>query len=119
MSYIYINSFDQKAHSKFHASMYQLVQRVVIELQNLKATWKMLNNIMGRNKQNHNDSSVIINDNEVTDYQLIANKFNEYFSTVAEKLMEKIPHTNENPLKYLENQSKSSLFLSATSPSEI
>ena len=33
--------------------------------QNLKATWKMLNNIMGRNKQNHNDSSVIINDNEV------------------------------------------------------
>ena len=33
--------------------------------------------------------------------------------------MEKIPHTNQNPLKYLENQSKSSLFLSATSPWEI
>ena len=79
----------------------------------------MLNNIMVRNKQNHNDSSVIINDNEVTDYQVIANKFNEYFSTVAEKLMEKIPYTNQNPLKYLENQPKSSLFLSATSPWEI
>ena len=38
----------------------------------------MLNNIIGRNKQNHNDSSVIINDNEVTDYQFIANKFNKY-----------------------------------------
>ena len=79
----------------------------------------MLNNIMGRNKQNHNDSSVIINGNEVTDYQVIANKFNEYFSTVAEKLIEKIPHTNQNPLKYLKNQPKSSLFLSATSPWEI
>ena len=79
----------------------------------------MLNNIMGRNKQNHNDSSVIINGNEVTDYQVIANKFNEYFSTVAEKLIEKIPHTNQNPLKYLENQPKSSLFLSAASPWEI
>ena len=79
----------------------------------------MLNNIMGRNKQNHNDSSVIANDNEVTDYQLIANKFNEYFSTVAEKLMEKIPHINQNPLKYLENKPKSSLFLSAASPWEI
>ena len=74
---------------------------------------------MGRNKQNHNDSSVIINDNEVTDYQVIANKFKEYFSTEAEKLMEKIPHTNQNPLKYLENQPKSSLFLSAASPWEI
>ena len=33
--------------------------------------------------------------------------------------MEKIPHTNQNPLKYLENQPKSSLFLSAASPWEI
>ena len=79
----------------------------------------MLNNIIGRNKQNHNDSSVIINDNEVTDYQLIANKFNEYFSTVAEKLMEKIPSTNQNPLKYVKNQPKSFIFLSATSPWKI
>ena len=57
-----------------------------------------------------------INDNEVTDYQLFANKFNEYFSTVAEKLMEKISHTNQNPLKYLKKQPKSFLVLSATSP---
>ena len=33
--------------------------------------------------------------------------------------MEKIPHTNQNPLKYLENQPKLSLFLSATSSWEI
>ena len=55
---------------------------------------------MGQNKKNYDDSSLIINDNEVSDYQLNANKFNEYFSTVAEKLMETIFHTNQNPLKY-------------------
>ena len=109
---LYFHTLSRKKHEYYQQKFQPLRQK-------LKATWKMLNNIMSRNKQNHNNSSVIISDNEVTDYQLIANKFNEYFSTVAEKLMEKIPHTNQNPLKYLENQPKSSLFLSATSPWKI
>ena len=109
---LYRSPLSRKKH-EYYQQKFQALR------QNLKATWKMLNNIMGRNKQNHNDSSVIINDNEVTDYQLIAKKFNEYFSTIAEKLMGKIPHKNQNPLKYLKNQPKSSLFLSATSPWEI
>ena len=106
---LYFHTSSRKKHEHYQQKFQPLRQ-------NLKATWKMLNNIMGRNKQNHNDSSVIINENEVTDYQLISHKFNEYFSTVVEKQMEKIPHTNQNPRKYLENQPKSSLFLSATSP---
>ena len=96
---LYFHTLSRKKHEHYP-------QKFPALRQNLKATWKMLNNIMGRNKRNHNDSSVIINDNEVTDFQLIANKFNEYFSIVAEKQMEKIPHPNQNPLKYLENQPK-------------
>ena len=96
---LYFHTLSRKKHEHYQ-------QKFPALRQNLKATWKMLNNIMGRNKRNHNDSSVIINDNEVTDFQLIANKFNEYFSTVAEKQMEKIPHPNQNPPKYIENQPK-------------
>ena len=67
---LYFHTLSRTKH-EYYQQKFQALR------QNLKATWKMLNNIMGQNKQNYSDSSVIINDNEVTDYQLIANKFNE------------------------------------------
>ena len=67
---LYFHTLSRTKH-EYYQQKFQALR------QNLKATWEMLNNIMGQNKQNYSDDSVIINDNEVTDYQLIANKFNE------------------------------------------
>ena len=38
---------------------------------------------------------------ELTDSLDIANHFNDYFVSVAEKLVKKVPKTNNNPLIYL------------------
>ena len=45
---VYFHTLSRKKH-EFYQQKFQALR------QNLKATWKMLNNIMGRNKQNHND----------------------------------------------------------------
>ena len=65
-SYRYKNVRNLHFHTLSRKKLEYYQKKFQALQQNLKATWKMLNNIMGRNKQNHNDSSVIINDNEVT-----------------------------------------------------
>jgi len=60
--------------------------------------------VTGRSKQSKNDNPLIINGIETTNHQLIANNLNTYFSSVAEKVSEHIPQTNQNPLHYIKHQ---------------
>ena len=49
----------------------------------------------------------------------IANHFNNYFSTVAENLVKKIPSTNTNPSSFLGPNLSSSFYLYPTTLQEI
>ena len=54
---------------------------------NIKATWKIINSLLGKKQKKLNKiNSLILNDETITSATEIANTFNEHFSTVAQKL---------------------------------
>ena len=55
----------------------------------------------------------------ITDPKLIANNFNKYFCTIAEKLQGKIYHANQNFSKYLTNSNEHNFFITPTDVTEI
>ena len=55
----------------------------------------------------------------LTDERQIANKFNNYFSSIADNLVKKIPNSFTHFTYYLGNSFKNSIFLKPTSPQEI
>ena len=57
---------------------------------NLRKTWQLLNEVILKNKSKQNISSIKINNVFVTDPVKLANHFNIYFTTVANKIAEKI-----------------------------
>ena len=55
----------------------------------------------------------------VTDPVNIANNFNDYFLTVADKIIKQIPRNPGSPLKYLNFSKNSSFFISPKTPDEV
>ena len=59
-------------------------------------------------------------DNEtITDDKVISNHFNKFFSSVAGKLVKKIPNTTKTFDSYLNKQSEKSFFLLPISPEDV
>lgn len=64
---------------------------------NMKKTWQVLNNLLGRNKPTKLPD--FFNDkqgNKITDTTEIANRFNEFFTNIGTSLASKIPAPDEN-----------------------
>ena len=58
---------------------------------NLKQTWKTLNKLLGRKESKITQCpSLIIDGKLCTDSNLLANYFNDYFSSIGEKLVNKL-----------------------------
>ena len=71
------------------------------ENQNVKQTWKSIGRILNPNKDKkkiklQNESDIL------TDDATISRAFNEYFSSVANKLASTIPTVNTDPMSYIE-----------------
>ncbi|XP_077976386.1 uncharacterized protein LOC144432146 [Styela clava] len=84
---------------------------------NIKAVWKTINELIGKNKNN----SCPLIELECSNTQ-IANKFNEHFSQVAQRLLDNMPQPascDKNYISYLGRQESSSMFLRPTTALEI
>lgn len=71
---------------------------------NPKGTWKVLNDLMGRNRNNTEITKLNITSSEsVTDSKNIANSFNTYFTEIGPKLASEIPSqvNNKSPEDFL------------------
>ena len=87
---------------------------------NIKNTWNGINQIINIKGKRSNQVLSILSKNElITDPKLIANSFNEYFCTIAQKLQSKIYHSNQNFNKYLGNNNNHNFFMSPTDSSEL
>jgi len=93
-----------------------------IELHNndMKKMWSTLNNLLGRNKQvKLPDFFIDTSGNKISRAQDIANKFNDFFTSIGASLANKIPPPTGDfqpqPMASLSN----SLFLSPTTPDEL
>lgn len=87
---------------------------------NLKQTWKNINNIIGRNKQQHVQKQFKSTDGQtVTDPEEISNDFNDFFINVGPNLAAKI-NTKENKYyDYLKNPVQSNMYMSPITENEI
>ena len=92
--------------------------------QNLKKVWQGINSIISKSySQKLSVSSLYMNDlnnDDITsDPVLISNKFNDYFSNVAEETRKKVPHSSKHFTNYLKNKNAKTLFLSPTDTQEV
>ena len=87
---------------------------------NLQQTWKGIKNIINiNNKSNSQPKSIVVDNLVCTDQKKIANHFNDYFSTIADKLQSKIYHEGDDFKKYLFDSNHNCFFLRPTNGKEI
>ena len=91
-----------------------------------KATWKLINSLRGKKKNGRNAPSFIIDGELVMNKRIIANAFNKYFVSIAQKLNTTAPITEAviiEPLpdftEFLSKRTCQSIRLHETSASEI
>ena len=75
--------------------------------------------MLGKEKKQSCCKLITANGKDLTEPVEIANHFNDYFLTVAENLIQKIPKTNANPLSFLGPNLSDSFYLYPTTPQEI
>ena len=109
-----INSLLRKSKKQYHK------QYFIKHANNLKKTWKGINNLLNRQKNlKISDIFLNINGKLVTDQKIVVDKMNHYFINVADNLAQKIPKPNTKFQDYLKNPNVHSLYLREISPHEI
>ena len=88
---------------------------------NITQLWKTFGKILNKDKvKNKNISSLIINDNKVTEPQIIADSFNNFFCEIGERLANNFSNQNNNDYKkFLNEPAPQSIFLYNTNVTEI
>ena len=85
---------------------------------NSKKVWIGINSLLNRQRKQCN--TIYLEDsNFISDPKQVANKFNDFFLNVADKLNSKITKKNNKFQDYLKNPNKSRFFLKETTPDEI
>ena len=69
--------------------------------------------------KNNQPTSLLDKDELITDSKEMANKFNEYFCSIAEQLQGRIYHGNHDFSKYLTECNDHNFFIKSTSKQEI
>ena len=86
---------------------------------NLKKTWKVLKDIIGRKKSNLFPKKFLVGHREVTDKKQIASGFNNYFTHVGTELQRNIPKSNINPLLYIRDTNLNSIYIPPVTKTEL
>ena len=87
---------------------------------NLYKTWQGVKSIININKTNKKTVNCLnINGKEETDPFLVSNALNSFFTTIAQKIENKIPQTDKHFSDYLQNPNENSFFLAPTTPEEV
>ena len=85
----------------------------------MKHTWKVINNALNKTKKSTLIPFLKIDDNNIDDPNIMAESFNSYFSQIGENLARNIPDTNKPFNEFLLRPNTSSIFFAPTDSSEI
>ena len=86
---------------------------------NLKNKWKIIKLIINQKSNNICQSHFKINNKLVSDKQIIAESFNEYFNNVGYNLAKQIPVTTTDPTSYITNPYNETLYIKPTNILEV
>ena len=111
------NAYFQKVKS----TKEEFYQKHLLKVKNdVKGTWNVINSVLGRSKDKQL-FKLLVKGDEITNKKEIASEFNKHFSSVAKKLVKKIPVNRSRKRfdKFLGERNEKSIFLYLTNPSEI
>ena len=86
---------------------------------NLSKSWKIIKEVINKNKINVKPDKIIINNEPVTDNLQIANNFNELYVNIGHDLSRDIPNIRNDPTAYIPANLKYSMFVSPVTQIEI
>ena len=86
---------------------------------NLKKTWEGVREIISKSSKCKEEINLNLNGELTSDPVLVTEAFNNYFSTIADKLREKVPQTSQHFSKWLKNPNPRSFFLNPVSPNDV
>ena len=72
--------------------------------------WQMIREIIGKKATSQQNQEFLINGTLTIDRQLIADTFNEYFTTIGSELTKEIPTVTDKPEDYINGIYKNSMF---------
>ena len=78
--------------------------------------WSIIN---VKNEKSSNNISLNIDNETITDDLTISNHFNNFFTSVAKNLVNKIPKTPKSFHSYLKNSNENSFSLSSTTKEDV
>ena len=89
-------------------------------INNSKKIWKGINEII-HNKHARSSEAIFLDDDGqiITDQKKVANRFNKFYTTIADKLVTKLGKPTTKFQDYLRNPNEHSIFLNETEPGEI
>ena len=86
---------------------------------NMKRTWSLINGLISKNLSNSKVKKIIVDNVEFSNDEEIAQIFNDYFCSIGTQLDFNIPHTNVDPISYVNSNINSSFYLNPVSDIEI
>ena len=87
---------------------------------NLKSVWNGIKSIINTSKNTNGPPSMLnINSKTITDPNLIADSFNSYFGTIAQKIKNNIKQSNKCFSDFLNSPNTKSFFISPTNKDEV
>ena len=87
---------------------------------NIKNTWKGIKSLIKMNNSNRGQpSSLMVNNKLISKPKQVAETFNEYFSSIADKLQNKIKHVDKDFSSYLKKANPFNFFIMLTNVLEV
>jgi len=82
-------------------------------------TWKGINMLLNRKTKKNIPVELISDGVTITEPDVIAECFNNYFSNIAQNLSDRIPYTECSPLAFMGNRVDNSFFVNPTGTEEV
>lgn len=88
---------------------------------NLKKSWAIIKEVINKNKNKNKSisSKFVIDNNIISDNNVIAETFNKFYVNIGPSLAKKIPNCHKNPLSYINKHVSESMLLHAVDNNEV
>ena len=86
---------------------------------NMKKIWSKINHIIHKRKTSTNTMCLNADGTIISDPFEVGNKFNTFYKTVAQKLVDKMKQPKNKYIDYLKNPTINSFYFNPTTPNEI
>ena len=89
------------------------------EKNNIKNTWKILNNILNKNNHKSCNTEFNLNGQVINNAKEIPDHFNDFFISIGPNQVSQIPDTNTHFSNYLSDPNENSMFLTPITEEEV